>query len=75
MSPKDPVPEGQTARGWKVHHVQFGVALKEKMAVLGIESDLVYPGSKNKYQSNVDYFISMLKKGAKPQNEVAPRNQ
>lgn len=61
MSPKDPVPEGQTARGWKVHHVQFGVALKEKMAVLGIESDLVYPGSKNKYHSNVDYFISMLK--------------
>ena len=61
MSPEDPVPEGQTARGWKVHHVQFGVALKEKMAALGIESDLVYPGSKNKYQSNVDYFISMLK--------------
>ena len=61
MSPKDEVPSGRQASGWKVHHVQFGVALKEKMDSLGIEADLAYPGSENKYNGNVAFFIAKLK--------------
>jgi carboxylesterase type B len=46
MRPDDPVPDdSERARGWKVHHVRFRIALKERMDALGIESQLVYPGA------------------------------
>ena len=60
MAPDAPVPTGAKAGGWKVHHVQFGVALKEKMDTLSIEVDLAYPGSKNEYQGIVDFFKAKL---------------
>ena len=63
MTPDAPVPAGSSAGGWKVHHVQFGVALKEKMDALGIDADLAYPGSKNKYHSTVDFFKKKLRSG------------
>jgi acetyl esterase/lipase len=45
MRPDDPVPDdSERAQGWKVHHVRFGMALKERMDALGIESHVVYPG-------------------------------
>lgn len=47
MSPDDPVPpDPEKARGWKVHHVMFGVKLREKMDELGIEANLKYPGAR-----------------------------
>ena len=52
MAPDDPVPtDPQRARGWKVHHVMFGVKLKEKMDELGIEADLKYSGAHTTYGS------------------------
>jgi len=62
MRPDAPVPDDPSrAQGWKVHHVMFGVKLKEKMDKLGVEADLKYPDAQTTYQSNADFFIKTLK--------------
>jgi acetyl esterase/lipase len=62
MKPDDPVPaEASRAQGWKVHHVMFGIKLKERMDELGLEADLKYPGARTTYRSNADFFIQKLK--------------
>ena len=61
MAPDDPIPtDPARARGWKVHHVMFGVKLKEKMDALGIEADLKYPGAQTTYGSIPQFFIEKL---------------
>ncbi len=66
MKPDDPVPaDAARAQGWKVHHVMFGIKLKEKMDELGVEADLKYPGARTTYQSNADFFIRKLETGNK----------
>ena len=35
MAPGDPIPEGDQATGWKVHHVTFGITLKKKLEAPG----------------------------------------
>jgi len=63
MAPDAPIPtDPQRARRWKVHHVMFGVKLKEKMDSLGIEADLKYPGASSKYQSVPQFFRVKLGK-------------
>jgi acetyl esterase/lipase len=65
MAPDDPVPnDPQRERGWKVHHVMFGVKLKEKMDALGIEADLKYPGAHTIYRSVPHFFIEKLMTGS-----------
>jgi len=62
MRPDDPVPSDATrAQGWKVHHVVFGIKLKEKMDELGLEADLKYPGAKTTCRSDADFFIRKLR--------------
>jgi hypothetical protein len=62
MTPDDPVPaDAARAQGWKVHHVMFGIKLKEKMVELGLEADLNYPGARTTYQSAADFLIRKLK--------------
>ena len=62
MKPDDPVPaDSSKAQGWKVHHVMFGVKLKEVMDQLGTEADLKYPDAQTTYRSNADFFIAKLK--------------
>lgn len=62
MKPEDPVPtDASRAQGWKVHHVMFGVKLKEKMDKLHVEADLKYPAAQTTYQSIPDFFIKKLK--------------
>lgn len=62
MAPDAPAPgDPARARGWKVHHVIFGVKLKEKMDSLGVEADLRYPGAKTRYSSVADFFIAKLR--------------
>jgi acetyl esterase len=62
MAPDAPVPtDPERARGWKVHHVMFGVKLKEKMDALGIEADLKYPGASTTYGSLAEFFKAKLK--------------
>ena len=60
MKPDAPVPTGAAAQGWKVHHVIFGVKLKEKMDALGVEADLQYAGAKTKYGSRERFLITKL---------------
>ncbi len=62
MAPGDPAPKGpKMARTWKVHHVVFGVKLKEEMDKLGIEADLKYPGAKTRYASIPAFFKAKLR--------------
>ncbi|SFB94710.1 alpha/beta hydrolase fold [Algibacter lectus] len=61
MSPKTAVPNNaKRARGWVVHHVDFGTALKEKMDELNVEADLKYLGAKTKYNSFIEFFVDKL---------------
>lgn len=61
MAPNAKVPENpRKARGWVVHHVDFGTVLKEKMDALHVESDLKYPGAKTTYDSSIDFFVDKL---------------
>ena len=60
MKPDDPVPAGARSQGWKVHHVIFGVKLKEKMDEIGVEADLQYPGTKTKNSSRERFLITKL---------------
>jgi acetyl esterase/lipase len=62
MKPDAPIPsDTKRVRGWKVHHVIFGIKLKEKMDQLGVEANLKYPGAQTKYESPADFLISKLK--------------
>ena len=70
MAPGDPVPDDpKRARGWKVHHVMFGIKLKEKMDRLGIEADLKYPDAQTTYRSNAHFFIERLAKAKESRSE------
>ncbi|TLX72774.1 alpha/beta hydrolase [Labilibacter sediminis] len=63
MSPDAPAPDSdkfQRLRGWIVHHVVFGIELKEKMDHLNLESYLYYPGSDSEYNSVVKFFTDKL---------------
>ncbi|WP_168796683.1 alpha/beta hydrolase [Cognatitamlana onchidii] len=61
MSPNAKAPNTPSkVRGWIMHHVDFGIALKEKMDELNIEADLNYPGSETKYKSFVEFFENKL---------------
>jgi acetyl esterase/lipase len=62
MKPDAPIPsDAKRSRGWKVHHVIFGVKLKEKMDKLGVEANLKYPGAQTKYESPASFLIAKLK--------------
>ncbi|MCI0422300.1 MAG: DUF1080 domain-containing protein, partial [Acidobacteria bacterium] len=58
------------AQSWKVHHVIFGVKLKEEMDKLGIEADLKYPGAKTRYISIPAFFKAKLQ-GGKDENPAS----
>lgn len=61
MAPGAPPPSQQKKiQGWKVHHVAFGIRLKEMMDALGIESYLNHPGKQTQYNSIADFFITKL---------------
>lgn len=49
-------------RGWLIHHVNLGIALKEKTDALNLEAHLKYPGAKCKYESQVEFFKDKLLK-------------
>jgi len=47
-------------RGWLIHHVNLGIALKKKTDAIKHESHLKYSGSNCKYDSLVDFFVDKL---------------
>ena len=61
MSPSDKLPsDPKRVRGWLIHHVNLGIALKEKADELMVEADLKYPGAETKYKSQVEFFVDKL---------------
>jgi acetyl esterase len=61
MAPDDPLPaDPKKVSGWQVHHVMFGVKLKERMDALGVEAHLHYPRAKTKYPDLVAFIIDRL---------------
>ena len=61
MSPTDKLPsDPKRIRGWLIHHVNLGIALKEKTDELNLEAHLKYPGAKTKYKSLVEFFQDKL---------------
>lgn len=61
MAPDDPLPsDPKKVTGWQVHHVMFGVKLKERMDELGVESHLKHPGAKPEYPDIVAFMAAKL---------------
>ena len=63
MTPTAKPPTDKTKiRGWLIHHVNLGIALKEKTDALDLEAHLKYPGAETKYPSQVEFFVDKLLK-------------
>ena len=63
MNPTANPPTDKTKlRGWLIHHVNLGIALKEKTDALELEAHLKYPGAETKYSSQVEFFVDKLLK-------------
>ena len=61
MAPSAKPPENKTRlRGWLIHHVNLGIALKEKTDTLKLEAHLKYPGADLKYPTQNEFFIDKL---------------
>ena len=61
MKPTDKPPtDPAKLRGWLIHHVNLGLALKEKTDQLNVEAHLNYPGADVKYDSLVEFFVDKL---------------
>jgi len=61
MPPDGKIPSNpKLVRGWLIHHVVFGIALKEKADRIGVEAVLRYPGVSTPYNNLVDFFTKKL---------------
>ena len=61
MPPTDNLPsDPKRVRGWLIHHVNLGIALKEKTDTLQLEAHLKYPGAKTEYDSLVEFISDKL---------------
>jgi hypothetical protein len=61
MAPDDPEPQDPgRIQNWRVHHVNFGVALLRKAKELGVPAYLNYPGARVSIASDVDFFREQL---------------
>ena len=61
MAPDDPPPDDvDRVQGWRVHHVNFGVALAERSRELGVTAHLKYPGADVAFPTDVAFFREHL---------------
>ena len=61
MAPSAKPPENKIrVRGWLIHHVNLGIALKEKTDTLNLEAHLKYPGADLKYPTQNEFLIDKL---------------
>ena len=61
MPPTAKPPTNKTrVRGWLVHHVNLGIALKKKTDALELEAHLKYPGAELKYPSQIEFLVDKL---------------
>jgi acetyl esterase len=59
MKPDDQIPE-ENAQGWSVHHVNFGIAMEDKLLRAGVEVTLRYPGPQTRFENEIEFFIHHL---------------
>ena len=50
------------ARGWIIHHVNFGIAMEERLKLNGVEVVLNYPKAKKVFKDERSFLIHQLKK-------------
>ena len=63
MKPDDQVPSNpKRARGWSIHHVNFGIAMEKQLQRAGVEVFLKYPQVELPYKNEVEFLIHHLKK-------------
>lgn len=63
MNPNDLIPSNwKRARGWAIHHVNFGIAMEEKLKQNGVTVYLNYPKSPKKFKDQTSFLIHHLKK-------------
>ncbi len=61
MSPTAKLPSDPgRVRGWLIHHVIFGITLKEKADAINVEAHLKYPGANPEYESEIAFFTAKL---------------
>ena len=61
MAPDESVPANEKeARGWSIHHVNFGIHLQDALQKAGVEVTLDYPGPKTRYESAVAFLVDKL---------------
>ena len=58
--PAKPPSDRNRLRGWIIHHVNLGIALKEKTDALELEAHLKYPGAELKYPSQIEFLVDKL---------------
>lgn len=62
MAPSSKMPNDlRRARGWIIHHVNFGLAMEKRLLQSGVEVVLKYPGASPKFSSDVDFLLHHLK--------------
>ena len=58
MSPNDSIPsDAKQAENWTAHHVNFGLALKEKMDSLGVKAILAFPQRQTQANHDIAAFF------------------
>lgn len=63
MNPDDAIPsDPRRARGWSIHHVNFGIAMEAKLRREGVDVFLKYPQAKLPFANDVAFLIHHLKK-------------
>ena len=63
MKPDDQIPDNpKRARGWSIHHVNFGIVMEDKLRREGVEVFLKYPQIQLPYENEVAFLIHHLKK-------------
>lgn len=63
MNPDDDIPDDpKSARGWSIHHVNFGIAMADKLRQEGVEVFLDYPQADLPFSSEVEFLMHHLKK-------------
>ncbi|MBT5707919.1 alpha/beta hydrolase [Verrucomicrobia bacterium] len=63
MNPGDQIPsDPKRARGWSIHHVNFGIAMEKELRREGVEAFLKYPQAQLPFEDDVAFLIHHLKK-------------
>ena len=63
MKPDAAIPsDPKRARGWSIHHVNFGIVMKKKLKQEGVEAYLKYPQAQLPFKDGTAFLIHHLKK-------------